>query len=110
MKSDCDQRIDLLGKELYESYTLAQKEKKKLEQFVTRFVQRGLFYKRAGIVVKQRLRGLLLNNELTFDLNNFSFNLPPCIWNIYHIVFPGLQNNLRIVLPLCDQFDARSSM
>lgn len=109
IKSDCDQRIDLLGKELYESYTLAQKEKKKLEQFVTRFVQPGLFYKRAGIIVKQRLQGLLLNNDLIFDLDNFSSNLRPCIWNIYNIAFPGLQNDPHMPLPSRDQFDARSA-
>jgi hypothetical protein len=80
-----------------------------LEQFVTRFVQPGLFYKRADIVVKQRLQGLLLNNDLIFDLNNFSSNLRPCIWNIYNIAVPGLQDNLHIPLPSRDQFDACSA-
>lgn len=80
-----------------------------LEQFVTRFVKPGLFYKRAGIVVNQRLQGLLLNNELIFDLNNFPSKSSSVHLEYLNIASFGLQNNLHVVMSSCDQFDAYST-
>ncbi|SEW57435.1 recombinase family protein [Chitinophaga arvensicola] len=89
IQKDCEARINTLGLELHNAYSLVEIQKVSLDQAVSQISHLDDLYERADLALKRRLINLILVSNLIFNEAMFGQDVKKEVQVIYGICDPG---------------------